>query len=86
MSKPNSPLVVLGFAALINSGDTGAIIDATTPGAAGHIELAGPDGMPPSDDELQGPGIWSGRVQGELISEWRAFEDTPEVRESLRIQ
>jgi hypothetical protein len=51
----------------------------------GRVELAGPDGDPPSDEELQGPAIWSGRIRAGLISEWTVFEDTVEVRDSLGI-
>ncbi|MGV8083621.1 MAG: nuclear transport factor 2 family protein [Coriobacteriia bacterium] len=51
----------------------------------GAAELAGPDGAPPRDDELQGPAIWVGRVCDGLIASWQVFEDTPEARELLGI-
>jgi hypothetical protein len=51
--------------------------------SSGRLELAGPDGALPPDEELQGPAIWSGHVRDGLISRWRVLDDTPAVRESL---
>lgn len=53
--------------------------------AEGAAELAGPDGVIPGDDELQGPAIWFCRVRDGLVASWQVFDDTPEVRESLGV-
>jgi ketosteroid isomerase-like protein len=35
--------------------------------------------------ELQGPAIWTAAVRDGLVSHWRVYHDTPEVRAELRI-
>lgn len=35
--------------------------------------------------DLDGPAIWTARVVGDLVSEWRVHEDTPEVRRRLGV-
>lgn len=38
-----------------------------------------------SHDPLDGPSIWTARIQDDLVSEWRVYADTSEVRQSLGI-
>lgn len=33
--------------------------------------------------ELAGPALWSARVTGSLVAEWRVHEDTPQTRHEL---
>lgn len=35
--------------------------------------------------DLDGPAIWTARVVGDLVSEWRVHEDTPGVRRRLGV-
>lgn len=35
--------------------------------------------------DLDGPAIWTARVVGGLVSEWRVYEDTPQVRRQLGV-
>ena len=37
------------------------------------------------DPGLEGPALWTARVERNLVSEWRVFEDTPEARRRLGI-
>ena len=37
------------------------------------------------DPALDGPALWSVRVEGPLVSEWRVYDDTPEWRMQLGI-
>lgn len=34
---------------------------------------------------LNGPALWSARVDGERVAQWRVYADTPENRAALRI-
>ncbi|MHB9150996.1 MAG: nuclear transport factor 2 family protein [Thermoleophilia bacterium] len=52
---------------------------------AGRRELAGPDGVVPPDDELQGPAIWTGLVRNGLVSQWRVYVDDDDARAALGI-
>lgn len=36
-----------------------------------------------SRPELAGPALWTARVRGALVDEWRVYEDTPHVRHEL---
>ena len=36
-----------------------------------------------SRPELAGPALWSARVTGELVGEWRVYTDSPEARREL---
>ena len=38
-----------------------------------------------SYDSLDGPSIWTARIQDGLVSEWRVYEDTDEIKQSLGI-
>ncbi|MHA1926102.1 MAG: nuclear transport factor 2 family protein [Candidatus Thorarchaeota archaeon] len=38
-----------------------------------------------SHDSLDGPSIWTARIQDGLVSEWRVYEDTDETRIALGI-
>lgn len=33
--------------------------------------------------DLDGPAIWTARTEGQLVSEWRVYDDTPDVRREL---
>lgn len=35
---------------------------------------------------LEGPAIWTARVDDGFVREWRVYEDTPEVRRELEIE
>lgn len=35
--------------------------------------------------DLDGPAIWTARVVGALVSEWRVYEDTPQIRRLLGV-
>ncbi len=35
--------------------------------------------------ELDGPAIWTARTVGTLVSEWRVYDDTPQVRRELGV-
>lgn len=37
------------------------------------------------NSELDGPAIWTARTVGRLVSEWRVYDDTPQVRRELGI-
>ena len=39
-----------------------------------------------SDPRLAGPAIWVGMISGELLSEWRVYDDTPQTRRRLGIE
>jgi ketosteroid isomerase-like protein len=39
-----------------------------------------------SEKALEGPGLWTVRLDGDKISEWRVYHDTPEVREAIKIE
>ncbi len=51
----------------------------------GRLELTGPDGTPPSEEQLQGPAIWSARMDGDLVASWRVYEDTEHSRVLLGV-
>ena len=34
-------------------------------------------------DVLDGPAIWTAKVENDLVAEWRVYLDTPENREKL---
>lgn len=51
----------------------------------GAAALAGADGHPPSDEELQGPAIWTAVIRGGLVAEWRVWPDSAAVRKRLTI-
>ena len=36
-----------------------------------------------SYDPLDGPAIWTAKVENDLVAEWRVYLDTPENRENL---
>ena len=35
--------------------------------------------------DLEGSALWTARVEGNLVSEWRVYDDTPEARRQLGI-
>jgi ketosteroid isomerase-like protein len=37
------------------------------------------------DSDLDGPAVWTARTVGTLVSEWRVYDDTPQVRRALGI-
>jgi len=37
------------------------------------------------DSDLEGPALWTARVDGNLVAEWRVHDDTPEGRRRLGI-
>ena len=39
----------------------------------------------PSNKELDGPAIWTAKVEGDKLAEWRVYEDTSENRKKLGI-
>lgn len=40
----------------------------------------------PSHPELEGPALWSAVVQGDRLSEWRVYDDSPETRRRLGLE
>jgi hypothetical protein len=38
-----------------------------------------------SDTRLAGPALWTAKVEGDLVSEWRVYEDTSADRTRLGI-
>jgi ketosteroid isomerase-like protein len=40
----------------------------------------------PNNKELDGPAIWTARVNGDKLAEWRVYEDTSENRKHLGIE
>jgi ketosteroid isomerase-like protein len=38
-----------------------------------------------SHEPLDGPSIWTAKIQDGLVSEWRVYEDTDKTRKSLEI-
>ncbi len=49
----------------------------------GQEALRREDGSLPPADELQGPAIWTARVRGDRMAEWRVYADTPAARADL---
>jgi hypothetical protein len=41
--------------------------------------------MCPNNKELDGPAIWTAKVSGDKLAEWRVYEDTTENRTQLGI-
>ena len=39
-----------------------------------------------SDKRLEGPAIWTAKIEDGKIKQWRVYEDTPVNREKLRIK
>jgi ketosteroid isomerase-like protein len=37
------------------------------------------------EPSLHGPAIWTATIVGDLVAEWRVYDDTAEVRESLGV-
>lgn len=37
------------------------------------------------DPALDGPALWTARVEGNLVTEWRVYDDTPEARHLLAV-
>jgi ketosteroid isomerase-like protein len=35
--------------------------------------------------ELDGPALWSAVVDGDLVREWRVYDDTPQTRRALEV-
>lgn len=54
---------------------TGLIARDDVVAVSGHSACARP--------ELAGPALWSARVTGSLVAEWRVHEDTPAARHEL---
>jgi ketosteroid isomerase-like protein len=52
---------------------TGAVVVVT--GRSRCAELA----------ELDGPALWSAVVDGDLVREWRVYDDTPQTRRALEV-
>ena len=42
-----------------------------------------PDGSPAQDGDFQGSAIWTARIDGDRVSEWRVYPDTDSVRRDL---
>lgn len=40
----------------------------------------------PSHPELEGPALWSAVVQGDRLSEWHVYDDSPETRRRLGLE
>ena len=38
-----------------------------------------------TEDEPYDPVIWTGTIEGDLISEWRVYDDTPENRDVFKL-
>ncbi len=38
-----------------------------------------------SDDRLDGPAIWTAKVENDLVAEWRVYLDSPENRGRLKL-
>ena len=38
-----------------------------------------------AEPSLAGPALWTAKIQGEAVTEWRVYLDTPEVRASLGV-
>ncbi|MFC0112464.1 nuclear transport factor 2 family protein [Kibdelosporangium aridum] len=38
-----------------------------------------------SEPSLAGPALWTARIQGEKVTEWRVYTDTPEIRARLGV-
>ncbi len=51
----------------------------------GEQALRRPDGSLPAPDELQGPAIWTARVEDGLIAQWCVYGDAPEVRATIGV-
>jgi ketosteroid isomerase-like protein len=51
----------------------------------GREVLRRADGSLPPDDELQGPAIWTARIENGLVAQWRVYVDTTETRAALGI-
>jgi ketosteroid isomerase-like protein len=49
----------------------------------GEEALRNADGSLPPDEELQGPAIWTGRIEDGLVAQWRVYFDTPTIRAEL---
>lgn len=54
--------------------------------AEGRAELAGRDGNPPPDDELQAPAIWAALVRENAVAQWRVYNDTEAIRARLGVR
>jgi hypothetical protein len=51
----------------------------------GREALRRPYGSLPPEHELQGPAIWTARIQDGQVAQWRVDPDTPAVRAALAI-
>ncbi len=40
----------------------------------------------PGHPELDGPALWTAMVAADKVSEWRVYEDTPEMRRRLGVE
>jgi ketosteroid isomerase-like protein len=39
----------------------------------------------PTEEALDGPAIWTARTEGDRVSQWRVYDDTPENRTRLGV-
>jgi ketosteroid isomerase-like protein len=53
--------------------------------AVGEVQVATGRSVCPSEPELDGPALWTAKTRGERISEWRVYDDTPDIRARLGI-
>jgi ketosteroid isomerase-like protein len=51
----------------------------------GREALRRADGTLPGMDELQGPALWTARIEGDKVAQWRVYWDTPATRAALGI-
>jgi ketosteroid isomerase-like protein len=39
-----------------------------------------------SEPQLDGPALWTAKVRGDKVAEWRVYKDTPENRQALNFR
>ena len=39
-----------------------------------------------SEQQLDGPALWTAKIRGDQVAEWRVYKDTPENRTALRLE
>lgn len=49
----------------------------------GKKTLMRPNGSPAQAGDFQGRAIWTARIEGDLVSEWRVYPDTDSLRQDL---
>jgi ketosteroid isomerase-like protein len=72
---------------VLASDDAVTLIGSTTGTLSefGREALRRAGGTLPGPDELQGPALWTARIQGDMVARWRVYWDTPDTRAALAI-